>query len=96
MAAVGRAMPVGVKAKPLRNMYKTPYLAQRGNIHDLDMMKSTKTVSRSESTILKTKKYRVTWREKVGGYIKGLGSALATKWITICLNRWHSGKIHQR
>lgn len=70
-------MPVGVKAKPLRNMYKTPYLAQRGNIHDLDMMKSTKTVTRSESAVLKTKKHRITWREKVGVQVRNVMSCVS-------------------
>ncbi|KAI8584387.1 hypothetical protein K450DRAFT_219626 [Umbelopsis ramanniana AG] len=62
---MGTSVPVGVKSKQLRNMYKTPYLAQRGNIHDLDMLKPTKTMVRSESTTFKRHKHRVTWREKV-------------------------------
>lgn len=62
---MGTSVPVGVKSKQLRNMYRTPYLAQRGNIHDLDMMKPTKTIVRSESTTFKRHKHRVTWREKV-------------------------------
>ncbi|KAG2183105.1 hypothetical protein INT44_006086 [Umbelopsis vinacea] len=62
---MGTSVPVGVKSKQLRNMYRTPYLAQRGNIHDLDMLKPTKTMVRSESTTFKRHKHRVTWREKV-------------------------------